>query len=148
MLHIKSMIDGFKVIIGGGSLNSAMSIALLISIGFKPPTYEDDETRTELVLYTFWFLYLYHSTMLVVSMCLHRGYVTGSITTWIMLVVITIVLLCQRCIYSHEYDDDFDLMSDKQKVWYIWCWVEEAYFFSTIIGAVLFTFVRTWIPVT
>ena len=139
------MIDGFKIVIGGQIVNMVVVVAMVIAIGL-PPTYEDDNEKTTLALCTYIYLILYHIVQSAVSWCLILGISgAGSITTWMMLTVITIVIVIQRWIYT-EVVEDYSSMSDKQKAWYVWCWIEVAYFFSTIIGAALFTFIRTWTP--
>ena len=108
------MINGFKIVIGGMFLNIVVPIAMVIAIGL-PPTYEDDSDKTILAVCTYIYLILYHLVQSAVSFGLFvRIDRAGSITTWMMLTVVTIVLVFQRWIYTHEVED-YNSMSDKQK---------------------------------
>ena len=125
-------------------MNIVLTLTLLIAV--RVPTYEDDEAKTKEALYT----YIYHLALAAIRYWnLFRSNAwRESITLCMMVAVITQVLLCQRWLYNHDEDVDFDYneMSDKQKAWYVWCWIEVSFFYSTIIGAALLTFIRSWFP--
>ena len=95
MIHLKSMIDGFIIIIGGMFLNMFVPVAMVISIGL-PPTYEDDSDKTTEALCTYIYLILYHIMQTAASVLLFNEVGAGSVTSWVMLSVVTIVLLLQR----------------------------------------------------
>ncbi len=40
-----------------------------------------------------------------------------------------------------------ELETKEQREWYVWCWIELAFFYSTMIGAAIITLIRSWFPV-
>ena len=146
MIFLKNTIDGFKLVIGGFVMNIVLTIAMLCAV--RPPTYDDDEARTTEALWTYVYLIFYHLILATIRYwnIFGSNYWRGNITLWMMFAVITQVLLCQRWIYNYDDDTDYNQMNSRQKAWHVWCWVEVAYFYSTIIGAALFTLIRSWFP--
>ncbi len=63
-----------------------------------------------------------------------------------MLTVVVIILLCQRWIYIDL--EVLGLETKEQREWYVWCWIELAFFYSTMIGAAILTLIRSWFPMT
>jgi len=149
MIYLKNTIDGFKLVIGGFVMNIVLPLTMLIAV--RVPTYEDDEAKTKEALYFYIYLIVYHLALAAIrywSLFMSNWW-RENITVCMLVAVITQVLLCHRWVYNLDEDVDFDYneMSEKQKAWYVWCWIEVAFFYSTIIGAALFTFIRSWFPV-
>lgn len=63
-----------------------------------------------------------------------------------MLTVTVIILLCQRWIYIDL--EVLGLETKRQREWYVWCWIELAFFYSTMIGGAILTLIRSWFPLT
>ena len=63
MLHLKSSIDGFKVILGGLYMNAVIFLTLIIAV--RPPEYPDERKTTQArMLYIM--LVIYHLSFCVV----------------------------------------------------------------------------------
>ena len=64
MLHLKSSVDGFKVILGGFCLNLVIFLTLIIAV--RPPEYPDDR-RTTQARYLYIMLVVYHLGFCVIK---------------------------------------------------------------------------------
>ena len=64
MLHLKSSVDGFKVILGGFCLNLVIFLTLIIAV--RPPEYSDDR-RTTQARYLYIMLVVYHLAFCVIK---------------------------------------------------------------------------------
>ena len=57
-VHIKSSIDGFKVMLGSWYLNLVVLITLIVAV--RPPDYEADEAKTKEARQLYIILIAYH----------------------------------------------------------------------------------------
>ena len=143
MIFLKNAVDGFKLIIGSFVFHAVFLIAMALVL--RPPEYEDKE-RTSEALAVYIFLICYHlglGTIRYWNLFMSNVW-RGHVTLWMMLTVVIMVLLCQRWVYVDL--DILELKNKRQTEWYVWCGIEIAYFYSTMIGAAIFTFVRSWFP--
>ena len=62
-----------------------------------------------------------------------------------MATVVVTIYLCHNWIYV-DLEADLELQNKKQKDWYVWCLIEVAFFYSTIIGGAIFTMIRSCFP--
>ena len=144
MLFLKNAIDGFKLVIGSFVIHCVFILTMVIAL--RPPKYEDEE-RTNEALGIYIFLIFYHLALGGVrywNLFLSNQF-RANITIWMMLTVVVIILLCQRWIYIDL--EVLVLETKNQREWYVWCWIELAFFYSTIIGAAILTFIRSWFPI-
>lgn len=148
MLFLKNAIDGFKLIIGSFVIHIVFVLAMItMIITLGPPKYEDEE-RSHEALGIYIFLIFYHLALGAIRFwnLFGSNKFRGNITIWMMLTVVVIILLCQRWIYIDL--DVLGLKTKEQREWYVWCWIELAFFYSTMIGAAILTLVRSWFPLT
>jgi hypothetical protein len=145
MIFLKNSIEGFNLIVGGFLQHLILMLALIICV--RPPSYEDEQ-RTKEAKYVYIFLIFYHLALGVSrywSLFISNK-LRATITMIMLASVVVTILLCQRWIYV-DLEAELELKTKKQIDWYVWCWIELAFFYSTMFGAAIFTMIRSLLPV-
>ena len=102
MINLDSVIDGFRVIIGGFILNLVALVTIIIAV--RPPEYEDDEELTHTAFVIYITLLVNHLTLAAVRyLSLFQTRLLRDYMVCFMIVQVVIVcILSQRFIYTED----------------------------------------------
>ena len=151
MITLGNALEGFKLVIGGFIQNLGLPIAMFISVRF--PNYGEDEDRTTEVMWTMIALAIYHVALSAIRYwSLFKGRFWRAWGGIVVLGVIAInIWLRDRYLYGTSNSDLQEMITkdkSRQAAFYVWCYIEVAYFTSTFLTAGIFTLCRTFAKAT
>ena len=139
-MHTKAFVDGFELLIGSINLHIVCSLTIILAL--RPPQYENDQ-RTKEALVTYFSLIAFHLIQGVIRYC--TIFVTNRLRPFIaifmMFPVVFTMYLSQRWVYAGK--NVLELETELQRQFYVWCSLEIAIFWITIIASAIFTLVRS-----
>lgn len=145
MLNLISVIDGFKVVIGGHIQNLCVVLALAIAV--RPPEYPGNEEMTSKAKWVYGGLICFHLLLAVVRFC--SMFVTNKLrdkqSIFMLLSVFVITYLCQNWVYFGALE--FDSSTKEGREFLMWLWIEVLLFYSTIVSGFVYTFISGFTPV-
>ena len=137
-INLKSVVDGFRVIILGFIQN--IIIAITMAAVVRPPVYEGDEEKTRNAKILYGVLIGYHLLMAVVrfSSLFVTKKLRSKMTFFMMISVFLISCICQNWVYVADLTPM--TRTQEQIHFYVWLWLEVSFFYGSIFGGALFSF--------
>ena len=102
MLNLKSVIDGFKVVIGNWMVHIAALLTMIIFV--RPEEYNDDHGRSDRAMGIYIALIIMHIVLALVKFI--KMFVTDEISiitpVFMLLVVIMTIYMCEDWFFRHK----------------------------------------------
>jgi len=140
MLQIRSVVDGFNVILGSWIVHLAAFLTMILAIRV-PPTYEDNPERTKhgkIIFANFVILHLSLAVVKYLSL-FSSPYFKDKMTIFIMWVVFTTCSLCQNWVFVNGRDTS--ALTVDQIKFERWLWIELMFVLSFIFGGAFYALV-------
>lgn len=137
MINLKSVVDGFRVIILGFIQNIMVAITMMAVV--RPPVYEGDEDKTFHAKILYGVLIGYHLIMAVVryvSLFVTKK-LRSKMTFFMMFSVFLISFICQNWVYVADLKPM--TRTQEQIHFYVWLWLEVSLFYGSIFGGALYS---------
>ena len=107
MINLRSVVDGFRVILLGYVQNLVLALTMIIVV--RPPIYEDDEdhNHTTKARYFYYGLIVYHLTVAIVRYLslFHFKELRSKMTIFMMIAVFLMSYISQAWVYRQDIDD-------------------------------------------
>ncbi len=136
-INLKSVVDGFRVIILGFIQNIMVLITMVAVV--RPPVYEGDEEKTNHAKILYGVLIGYHLIMAVVrylSLFVTKK-LRSKMTLFMMFSVFLISFICQNWVYVADLTPM--TRTQEQINFYVWLWLEVSLFYGSIFGGALYS---------